>query len=405
MNYADPAPTYKSHTTTVPIFFHNFSFLPEHAASKTHVHTLNAGVHDFPFSLALPNDLPGTLRTYLSSAVIDYRLKATVIRGSIVASTWTAKKAVQVLRGLGPDAAEFNSILEIENTWPNKIMYSFTLPHKAHVAGNEVPVSIRFTPLAKGVRVKEVNVEIRENVTLYGKNDAEHNETFAIFSRKDEVQPSSHGISRTPSRTQSRGPSQPGSAPLSRVTSGTNLAAANAGSSDSSARRSPPISMSPNQSVLAADLSRRLASVSMNNPNNSTSPSTSGPSSLAGPSHLGHSAPYSNPSSSNSGFAERIAGTLEPEIDYDHADDEDELPPEELHILLHYPIPPNVAPTNPANPVVISHRIKWSCLIAYVFSFQICQHLGRLQCRLTPRIFVTGIPMGTRPSFAVPCPS
>lgn len=50
-----------------------------------------------------------------------------------------------------------------ENTWPGKVMYSFTLPHKAFAAGDTIPVAVKFSPLAKGVRIVSLLTTIREH--------------------------------------------------------------------------------------------------------------------------------------------------------------------------------------------------------------------------------------------------
>lgn len=44
----------------------------------------------------------------------------------------------------------------MENTWPGKIMYSLTLPHKAWAAGDTIMALVKFAPLAKGVYVNTV---------------------------------------------------------------------------------------------------------------------------------------------------------------------------------------------------------------------------------------------------------
>lgn len=53
-----------------------------------------------------------------------------MLKAGVFGGKWTYKKPVTIIRGLIPDAAEYNQTLEIENTWPGKIMYNLTLPHK-----------------------------------------------------------------------------------------------------------------------------------------------------------------------------------------------------------------------------------------------------------------------------------
>jgi hypothetical protein len=80
---------------------------------RDHAHTLNAGMHSFPFRLTLPSDLPATLRTFSGAAAINYKLKATVLRAGFGSVNWTAKKIIHIARGLQPDAIEFNSTVDL----------------------------------------------------------------------------------------------------------------------------------------------------------------------------------------------------------------------------------------------------------------------------------------------------
>ncbi|GAA5992336.1 hypothetical protein JCM10908_000433 [Rhodotorula pacifica] len=163
-----------------PLFFHDFNFLnPSSHTSREdsrrehhHVHTLKAGRHVFPFSLTIPGSLPASLRTYTGTGVIEYKLKALAQRPGFTAADWKSRKIVRISRSFGADAVEFNQTLEIENTWPGKVMYSFTLPHKAFAAGDTIPVAVKFSPLAKGVRIVSLITTIREHTTVYSKSSS-----------------------------------------------------------------------------------------------------------------------------------------------------------------------------------------------------------------------------------------
>jgi len=74
------------------------------------------------------------------------------------------------------------------------------------------------------------------------------------------------------------------------------------------------------------------------------------------------------PTSTSSGLVEPWMNGLEVEPDFVPLD-EDDLPPEEVHLVLKIPIPALAAPTNTVPPATISHRIKWSCLILFVFLY------------------------------------
>lgn len=104
---------------------------PYHAHAHHTSHTLNAGVHRFPFAITIPGSLPASLRVAgLNSSTISYQLKVTVQKSGVFGGKRSVKKPITIIRGLSPDAAEYNQTMEIDNTWPNKIMYNFTLPQK-----------------------------------------------------------------------------------------------------------------------------------------------------------------------------------------------------------------------------------------------------------------------------------
>lgn len=111
--------------------FSSSSSKPYHAHSTHSSHTLNAGVHRFPFSITIPGSLPASLKVGgLNTSTISYQVKATVQKSGVFGGKKSAKRPVLLVRGLSPDAAEYVQTLEIDNTWPNKIMYNFTLPQK-----------------------------------------------------------------------------------------------------------------------------------------------------------------------------------------------------------------------------------------------------------------------------------
>lgn len=108
---------------------------PYHAHSSHSSHTLNAGIHRFPFSITIPGSLPASLKVAgLNSSTISYQLKITVQKSGVFGGKKSVKRPITIIRGLLPDAAEYNQTLEIDNTWPNKIMYNFTLPQKVSVS-------------------------------------------------------------------------------------------------------------------------------------------------------------------------------------------------------------------------------------------------------------------------------
>ncbi|QRW21671.1 arrestin [Rhizoctonia solani] len=135
------------------IYTHDWSFLE---GERNHKHTIKAGQHVFPFQVQLPNTLPVSSRTYPGSASIAYKLRATAVRSAFSAN-FHAFRSLHVMRSFSPEAIEYNQTLEIENTWPGKIMYSFVVPHKAFAAGDDIPILVKFQPMAKGVSVQSMS--------------------------------------------------------------------------------------------------------------------------------------------------------------------------------------------------------------------------------------------------------
>ncbi|KAF8499673.1 hypothetical protein F5888DRAFT_1802161 [Russula emetica] len=126
---------------------HEWSFFE---GEKKNSHTLKAGRHLFPFQLNLGGSLPSTLYTNAyGGASVTYKLRATATRPGF-AHNLQMQKVITLLRSFVPEAVEYQQSLEIENTWPEKIMYSIMVPHKAWAAGDDLTAAIKLSPLAKG---------------------------------------------------------------------------------------------------------------------------------------------------------------------------------------------------------------------------------------------------------------
>lgn len=268
-------------------------------------------------------------------------------------------------------------------------MYSFTLPHKvktvsfilpreyqwlitrwraqAHAAGDDLPISVHFVPLGKGIRVKEITTEIRENLIIYGKHGYQHNESHAIFIDKEDCDPNENSINRIQS--------QPTSAPLSRVASLAQLGdlqLSMSGSHSPSVTHSPSVP-SPQPSVSSGvaphDLSSRLAKIKVRG-DERTPPYNGNSGGQPTQTSSGYLSPRSRSGTGSrndpqSQFVQRVQEALEPEPAFEPLDDQD-LPPSEKHMVFHVRIPKFAAPSNAMSPAVISHRIRWTCLIECV---------------------------------------
>lgn len=124
---------------------------------------LPAGNYEYPFEYTMPGDTAESVEG-IPEASITYRLKATVGRGKL-AYDLHAYKHLRVIRTLEPGALEFHHAMSVENIWPNKVDYSIVIPQKAVVFGGMINLSMRLTPLLKGLEMGKINiklVEIRE---------------------------------------------------------------------------------------------------------------------------------------------------------------------------------------------------------------------------------------------------
>lgn len=178
---ADLSPASRNHHYNHPVMSHDWSFLE---GDKRHTHTLKAGHHSFPFSLMLDGNLPSTLHTYTSDAVIGYKLRADVVRSGF-ASNFHDTKPFTLTRTYTPEALEFNQTLEIENTWPGKVMYALTIPFKAYAAGDDIPVSVKFMPLAKGVKVLSILSVVKEYTRVHTRHSSHADARVAMSIRHE----------------------------------------------------------------------------------------------------------------------------------------------------------------------------------------------------------------------------
>ncbi|KAG2096370.1 hypothetical protein BD769DRAFT_1515350 [Suillus cothurnatus] len=316
---------------TYSLCTYDWSFLE---GEKRHSHTLKAGKHLFPFSLALGGTLPSSM--YLPSpnspSFISYKLRATAVRPGL-AHNLHASHPVALIRSFTSDSLEYQQTLEIENTWPDKLMYTIVLPHRAWAAGDTLTALCKFVPLAKGVRVLSVLTNLNEIVKTYSRG-SEH--TRAVVTTRHEVingklklvSESWYGI---------RQPLGPG-----------------------------------------ATLHHPSAT-SVNVP---TSPSQEDrPSSSNLPDLSLHQVP-STPSSSSS-HSQQTASSSTPSHNHEPSHDEppdpalDEFTLTDLISPLSLTLPPTLPPSHSFDPIQISHRIRWSILMSNLDG-----HTSELRCTL-----------------------
>ncbi|TDL24486.1 hypothetical protein BD410DRAFT_785977 [Rickenella mellea] len=158
---------------------HEWSFL---RGAKQHGHTLKPGRHVFPFHLNAGGSLPSSINPRTSDgASVSYKLSAVAVRPGIT-SNLNATCPVWLMRSLSSDALEYQQSLEIENTWPERLMYSLVLPHKAWAVGDNLTTVMKFVPMAKGIQVLHITTSINETKKTFGQGERiEHTSTLSKF--------------------------------------------------------------------------------------------------------------------------------------------------------------------------------------------------------------------------------
>lgn len=319
---------------------HEWSFLE---GEKRHSHTLKAGFHQFPFQLQLGGSLPSSIATsvYGGGAHVNYKLRAVAVRPGL-AHNIQAVMPISVLRTFAPEALEYQQSLEIENTWPEKLMYSIMIPHKAWAAGDKLTAIVKFSPLSKGVRVLTVATTINETIKLHYKGGVQEHTRGVVTANYNVLNGNAVPIAerfggiRGPPWMSTSFPSTPGLSSEDRSQSFGSLMAALA-----------------NQDLTLRQVPSRASSSSSHE------------------SHSLHalSLPSSEPLSSS---AEPVASTST-----STAEEEVPISQDDIVTQLTLFIPKYVAPSHHLEPITVSHRIRWSILMSNLDG-----HTSELRCSL-----------------------
>lgn len=339
---------------------HEWSFLE---GAKSHAHTLKAGRHLFPFQLHIGGSLPSTISTSaLGGASVHYKLRATVVRPGFAGLTHRELHAVHpitILRGFSPEALEYQQTLEIENTWPEKLMYSIMIPHKAWPAGDRVTAVVKFSPLVKGASVKSVTTTINETVKLTGRTGTQEN-TRTIATAKHEIH-NGHAVCveeqqhryRVPllhhSPTHTSSHSSPVHTPIENRSS----------------------FLAPNHFHSPGDMTP-LTTVTTNSSSSSVSAPATGSSSRPTVASTASSSSYNfaGPSTSTSTAPPPPSDiVLPPELESE--------PSSDVVTTLQIAIPVHATPAHSLEPIQVSHRIRWSIMITNLDG-----HVSELRCSL-----------------------
>lgn len=128
-------------------------------------HTLLQGNYEFPFSTVLPGSLTESVEG-LPNATVIYKLESVLERckGPDV----SCQKPLRIVRTLSPDAVELSETVAVENSWPNKLDYTLSIPAKSIAIGSATPVYIVLVPLLKNLKLGHIKISLLETSQYLG---------------------------------------------------------------------------------------------------------------------------------------------------------------------------------------------------------------------------------------------
>ncbi|SCU98022.1 LAFA_0G14950g1_1 [Lachancea sp. 'fantastica'] len=152
------------------------------SGSGSNSHLLVKGNYEFPFSAVLPGTLTESVEGLPNASVI-YKLQATIERSKF-ATDLISKKHLRVIRTLTPDAVELSETMSVDNTWPNKVDYSISVPGKAIAIGSATKIHILMVPLLKGLKLGPIKIQLVEYSSFCAPYGAGNNQERVVSKLK-----------------------------------------------------------------------------------------------------------------------------------------------------------------------------------------------------------------------------
>ncbi|KAJ1979588.1 hypothetical protein H4R34_002764 [Dimargaris verticillata] len=118
-----------------------------------------AGQYAYDFSLAIPGNLPETAHT--EHGQVSYKIKAVVERTKFHLNM-TEELIVPIKRQPLLSSTQWLQSLDISDTWDRFVTYEITAPSRVYSDGTTIPLSVRFTPQTKGLKVISVTALLKE---------------------------------------------------------------------------------------------------------------------------------------------------------------------------------------------------------------------------------------------------
>lgn len=185
----------KSSTNMSSMNFPSFTSLTQAASINNNSNenvVLPPGNYEFPFQLVLDGSLPESIIGHPCISLI-YRLQCTIERGRFT-NPITTRKLLHVIRTLSADNAELSETIAVDNTWPNKIDYTISVPAKAVPIGSKFQIALNFQPLCKGLKLGTIKIKLVEYSSLYAPSTQHHEEKTLISKQLSKIITNDEGI-------------------------------------------------------------------------------------------------------------------------------------------------------------------------------------------------------------------
>lgn len=123
------------------------------------------GNYEFPFNVVLPGTITESVEGLPNASVI-YKLEAVLERSNT--SDYIRHKPLRIVRTLRHDAVELSETVAVNNSWPNKVEYSISVPAKAIAVGSAMPIYVMIVPLLKGLKLGSIKITLLETSQYVG---------------------------------------------------------------------------------------------------------------------------------------------------------------------------------------------------------------------------------------------
>lgn len=147
---------------------------------------LQPGNYEFPFQTVIDGSIPESVEG-LPGCSLVYRLFSSIEKSGRFSTDIISRKRVHVVRTLAADAGDLTESIAVDNTWPKKVDYSISVPTKSIAIGSLCSIEITMVPLAKGLRLGDINLELVEYYSFAGTSGSHSGERTIIKKKLNKI--------------------------------------------------------------------------------------------------------------------------------------------------------------------------------------------------------------------------